>query len=70
MVHVLAISSISAQSEFYVELCYFKVKSEYANEFIETEKNFFSKIHKARIDLGIKQLKKCGAYQVTQGTTA
>ena len=54
MVHVLAISSISTQSEFYVGLCYFKVKSEYANEFIETEKKFFSKIHKARIDLGIK----------------
>tara|TARA_A100001011_G_scaffold396253_1_gene493625 strand:- start:4545 stop:4709 length:165 start_codon:yes stop_codon:yes gene_type:complete len=54
MVNILAISSISAEGGFYVGLCYFKVKSEYANEFIETEKNYFSKIHKARIDLGIK----------------
>ena len=45
---------ISAQGEFYVGLHYFKVKSEYAKEFIEAEKNYFSKIHKARIDSGDK----------------
>ena len=51
---LFAITSISAQEEFYVGLHYFKVKSEYANEFIEAEKNYYSKIHKARIDSGDK----------------
>ena len=46
---------ISAQGEFYVGLHYFKVKSEYAEEFIEAEKNYYSKIHKARIDSGDKK---------------
>tara|TARA_B100001057_G_scaffold102449_1_gene99690 strand:+ start:345 stop:1082 length:738 start_codon:yes stop_codon:yes gene_type:complete len=45
---------ISAQGEFYVGLHYIKVKSEYAKEFIEVEKKYFSKIHKARIDSGDK----------------
>ena len=45
---------ISAQGEFYVGLHYFKVKSEYAEEFIEAEKNYYSKVHKARIDSGDK----------------
>ena len=48
------VTSISAQEEFYVGLHYFKVKSEYANEFIEAEKNYYSKIHKANIDSGNK----------------
>jgi hypothetical protein len=51
---VLVVTSISAQEEFYVGLHYFKVKSEYANEFIEAEKNYYSKIHKANIDSGNK----------------
>ena len=51
---LLASVSISAQGEFYVGLHYFKVKSEYAEEFIEAEKNYYSKIHKARIDSGDK----------------
>ena len=38
---LLAVASISAQEEFYVGLHYFKVKSEYAKEFIEAEKNYF-----------------------------
>lgn len=49
MVHVLAISSISTEGWFFVGLCYFKVKSEYANEFIETEKNYFSKFTKLEL---------------------
>ena len=51
---LFAVTSISGQEEFYVGLHYFKVKSEYANEFIEAEKNYYSKIHKARIDSGDK----------------
>ena len=51
---VLTITSISAQPEFYVGLDYFKVKSEYFNEFIEAEKNYFSSIHKTKIDSGDK----------------
>lgn len=54
IVFLLASVCISAQGEFYVGLHYFKVKSEYAKEFIEAEKNYFSKIHKARIDSGDK----------------
>ena len=46
--------SITAQEEFYVGLHYFKIKSEYAKEFIEDEKNYFSKAHKAEIDSGNK----------------
>ena len=51
---LLAATSISAQGEFYVGLHYFKVKSKHAKEFIEAEKNYYSKIHKARIDSGEK----------------
>jgi len=51
---LLAVTSISAQEEFYVGLHYFKVKSEYANEFIEAEKNYYSKITKPILTLGIK----------------
>ena len=54
LLFLLVSVSISAQREFYVGLHYFKVKSEYAQEFIEAEKNYFSKIHKARIDSGDK----------------
>lgn len=54
MLFLLASVCISAQGEFYVGLHYIKVKSEYAKEFIEVEKNYFSKIHKARIDSGDK----------------
>ena len=51
---IFASTSIYAQGEFYVGLHYFKVKSEYANEFIEAEKNYYSKIHKSLIDSGDK----------------
>lgn len=54
LITLLASTSIYAQGEFYVGLHYFKVKSEYANEFIEAEKDYFSKIHKARINSGDK----------------
>ena len=54
MLLFLASTSISAQGEFYVGLHYFKIKSEYAKEFVEAEKNYYSKIHKARIDSGDK----------------
>tara|TARA_B100000925_G_C21993676_1_gene467907 strand:+ start:818 stop:1555 length:738 start_codon:yes stop_codon:yes gene_type:complete len=43
-----------SQEEIYVGLHYFKVKTEHAAEFVEAEKNYFSKIHKARIDAGEK----------------
>ena len=45
---------VAAQGEFYVGLHYIKVKSEHVREFIEAEKNYFSKIHKSRIDSGDK----------------
>ena len=54
LVVLLSFTYVTAQGEFYVGLHYFKVKSEYANEFIEDEKNYYSKIHKARIDSGDK----------------
>ena len=54
MLSLFASVYTSAHGEFYVGLHYFKVKSEYAKEFIEAEKNYFSKIHKARIDSGDK----------------
>ena len=39
---LLAVTSISAQEEFYVGLHYFKVKSEYANEFsVENHGSFY-----------------------------
>ena len=50
----LSFSFSFSQEEIYVGLHYFKVKSEYANQFVEAEKNYFSKIHKARIDAGEK----------------
>ena len=60
LILLLSITYVTAQGEFYVGLHYFKVKSEYANQFIEDEKNYYSKIHKARIDSGDKILGKCG----------
>ena len=54
LIVLLSFTYVTAQGEFYVGLHYFKVKSEYANEFIEDEKNYYSKIHKARIDSGDK----------------
>lgn len=54
LILLLSFTYVTAQDEFYVGLHYFKVKSEYANEFIEDEINYYSKIHKARIDSGDK----------------
>ena len=44
----------SAQEEFYVGLHYFTVKKQYVKEFIDQEKNYYSKMHKASIDAGDK----------------
>ena len=38
LILLLSFTYVTAQGEFYVGLHYFKVKSEYANEFIEDEK--------------------------------
>ena len=60
---LLASVCISAQGEFYVGLHYFKVKSEYAKEFIEAEKNYLKAVDidqdllDAKLNLAILYLK-------------
>ena len=44
----------SAQDEFFVGLHYFTIKKQFVKEFIEQEKSYFSKMHKASIDSGDK----------------
>ncbi len=43
-----------AQEEFYVGLHYFTVKKEFQQEFIQQERKYYSKMHKASIDAGEK----------------
>ena len=54
IITLLIYTTGSAQDEFYVGLHYFTVKKQFVKEFIEQEKNYYSKMHKASIDSGDK----------------